>query len=73
MLREMGPLITAIILAGRSGSAFAAELGRSKVREEIDALTTMGLEPVRFLVVPRVLAAVIMTPLLAQCSRTCAA
>jgi phospholipid/cholesterol/gamma-HCH transport system permease protein len=65
MLREMGPLITAIILAGRSGSAFAAELGTMKVREEIDALTTMGLEPVRFLVVPRVLAAVTMTPLLA--------
>jgi phospholipid/cholesterol/gamma-HCH transport system permease protein len=65
MLREMGPLITAIILAGRSGSAFAAELGTMKVREEIDALTTMGLEPVRFLVVPRVLAAVIMTPFLA--------
>ena len=50
MLREMGPLITAIILAGRSGSAFAAELGTMKVREEIDALRTMGLEPVRFLV-----------------------
>jgi len=65
MIREMGPLITAIILAGRSGSAFAAELGTMKVREEIDALTTMGLEPVRFLVVPRVLAAVTMTPLLA--------
>jgi phospholipid/cholesterol/gamma-HCH transport system permease protein len=64
MLREMGPLITAIILAGRSGSAFAAELGTMKVREEIDALTTMGLEPVRFLVVPRVLAAVTMTPFL---------
>ena len=66
MLREMGPLITAIILAGRSGSAFAAELGTMKVREEIDALTTMGLEPVRFLVVPRVLAAVTMTPFLAM-------
>ena len=64
MLREMGPLITAIILAGRSGSAFAAELGTMKVREEIDALSTMGLEPVRFLVLPRVLAAVAMTPLL---------
>ena len=64
MLREMGPLITAIILAGRSGSAFAAELGTMKVREEIDALNTMGLEPVRFLVLPRVLAAVAMTPLL---------
>jgi phospholipid/cholesterol/gamma-HCH transport system permease protein len=64
MLREMGPLITAIILAGRSGSAFAAELGTMKVREEIDALTTMGLQPVRFLVLPRVLGAVVVTPLL---------
>ena len=64
MLREMGPLITAIILAGRSGSAFAAELGTMKVREEIDALRTMGLEPVRFLVVPRVIAAVAMIPVL---------
>ena len=64
MLRELGPLMTAIILAGRSGSAFAAELGTMKVREEIDALKTMGLDPVRFLVVPRVIAAVVMTPLL---------
>lgn len=64
MLREMGPLMTAIILTGRSGSAFAAEIGTMKVREEIDALTTMGLDPVRFLVVPRVVAAVIVTPVL---------
>ena len=64
MLRELGPLITGIILAGRSGSAFAAELGTMKVNEEIDALTTMGVEPVRFLVVPRVIAAVVITPLL---------
>jgi phospholipid/cholesterol/gamma-HCH transport system permease protein len=64
ILRELGPLMTAIILAGRSGSAFAAELGTMKVREEIDALRTMGLDPVRFLIVPRVLAAVCMTPLL---------
>jgi len=64
MLREMGPLMTAIILTGRSGSAFAAEIGTMKVREEIDALTTMGLEPVRFLVLPRVLAAVVITPVL---------
>jgi phospholipid/cholesterol/gamma-HCH transport system permease protein len=64
VLREMGPLMTAIILAGRSGSAFAAEIGTMKVREEIDALKTMGLEPVRYLVVPRVLAAVVMTPIL---------
>lgn len=64
ILRELGPLMTAIILAGRSGSAFAAELGTMKVREEIDALRTMGLDPVRFLIVPRVVAAVCMTPLL---------
>ena len=64
VLREMGPLMTAIVVAGRSGSAFAAELGTMKVREEIDALITMGLDPVRFLVVTRVIAAVLMTPLL---------
>jgi len=65
MLRELGPLLTAIILAGRSGSAFAAEIGTMKVKEEVDALVTMGLEPVRFLVVPRVVAAVAVTPVLA--------
>ena len=64
ILREMGPLMTAIVVAGRSGSAFAAELGTMKVREEIDALITMGLDPVRFLAVPRVIAALVMTPLL---------
>lgn len=64
MLRELGPLMTAIILAGRSGSAFAAEIGTMKVNEEINALTTMGLDPVRFLVVTRVIAAVTMMPLL---------
>ncbi len=64
ILRELGPLMTAIVLAGRSGSAFAAEIGTMKVREEIDALKTMDLEPVRFLVVPRVIAALVMTPLL---------
>ena len=64
MLRELGPLMTAIILAGRSGSAFAAEIGTMKVNEEINALTTMGLDPVRFLVVTRVIAAVAMMPLL---------
>jgi phospholipid/cholesterol/gamma-HCH transport system permease protein len=52
-------------VAGRTGSAFAAEIGTMKVNEEIDAFTTMGLDPVRFLVVPRVLAATLMTPLLA--------
>jgi phospholipid/cholesterol/gamma-HCH transport system permease protein len=64
MLREIGPFFTAIVLAGRSGSAFAAELGTMKVNEEIDALKTMGLDPVPFLAVPRVIAGVIVTPLL---------
>ncbi|HSV17936.1 MAG TPA: MlaE family lipid ABC transporter permease subunit [Casimicrobiaceae bacterium] len=64
MLRELGPLMTAILLAGRSGAAFAAEIGTMKVNQEVDALTTMGLDPVRFLVTTRVLAALFMTPLL---------
>jgi len=64
MLRERGPLMTAILLAGRSGAAFAAEIGTMRVNQEVDALTTMGLSPVRFLVTPRIIAAVLMTPLL---------
>ncbi len=64
MLRELGPLMTAMVMAGRSGSAFAAELGTMKVNEELDALQTMGLDPVRFLVVNRVVAAMVMIPLL---------
>jgi phospholipid/cholesterol/gamma-HCH transport system permease protein len=64
LTRVLAGLMTAILLTARSGSAFAAELGTMKVNEEIDALTTMGLEPVRFLVVPRVLAAVIVVPVL---------
>ena len=64
MFKELGPLMTAWVVNGRSGSAFAAELGTMKVNEEIDALTTMGLEPVRFLVVPRVLASLVMIPVL---------
>ena len=64
LFRELGPLVTAIILAGRSGSAFAAEIGAMKVDEELDALTTMGLPPVRFLVLPRVAAAVLAMPVL---------
>ena len=64
LMRELGALMTAILLAGRTGAAFAAEIGTMKVNEEIDALTTLGLDPVRFLVVPRLLAAVAMTPLL---------
>jgi phospholipid/cholesterol/gamma-HCH transport system permease protein len=62
--REMGPLITAIIIAGRSGSAIAAEIGTMKVSEEIDALHTMGFNPIQFLVVPRILALFIMLPCL---------
>ncbi|TGL87648.1 ABC transporter permease [Leptospira congkakensis] len=64
LFRELGPLMTAFILSGRSGSAFAAELGTMKVSEEIDALTTMGLPPVQFLIIPRLVASLIMTPLL---------
>lgn len=65
VLRELGPIMTAIIFSGRTGAAFAAEIGTMKVNEEIDALETMGLDPVRFLVVPRLLAAVAVMPLLA--------
>lgn len=64
MLRELGPLTTAILLAGRSGAAFAAEIGTMKVNEEVDALTTMGLSPLRFLAVPRILAAAFVMPVL---------
>ena len=64
LLREMGPIMTAVVLAGRSGSAFAAEIGTMTVNEEINALQTMGLDPMRFLVVPRVLAGFIVTPVL---------
>jgi phospholipid/cholesterol/gamma-HCH transport system permease protein len=65
VLRELGPLMAAILLAGRSGAAFAAEIGTMKVNEEVDALTTLGLDPVRFLVVTRVLATLVTMPLLA--------
>ena len=64
MLRELGPLMTAILLAGRSGAAFAAEIGTMRVNQEVDAITTMGLDPVRFLVTPRIIAALLMPPLL---------
>jgi phospholipid/cholesterol/gamma-HCH transport system permease protein len=64
MARELSGLMTAVILAGRSGSAFAAELGTMKVNEELNALETMGLSPMRFLVVQRVLAGILLTPLL---------
>lgn len=62
--RELGPLMTAIVVNGRSGSAFAAEIGTMKVNEEVDALTTMGLDPIRFLVVPKIIASLIMIPIL---------
>ena len=64
LFRELGALITAIILAGRSGSAFAAEIGTMKVNEEVDALETFGLPPVVFLALPRVVAATLVMPLL---------
>jgi len=67
LFRELGPLVTGIILAGRSGSAFAAEIGTMKVDEELDALSTMGLPPVRFLVLPRVFAAMLAMPFLTIC------
>jgi len=64
MALEMGAMMTAIIMAGRTGAAFAAQLGTMTVNEEIDALTTLGLSPMEFLVVPRMLALVTMMPLL---------
>ena len=64
MTRELGPLMTAIVVIGRSGSAFAAEIGTMKVTEEIDALETMALNPVQFLVTPKFLAMVVMMPCL---------
>ena len=62
--REMGPLMTAIMVAGRSGSAFAAQLGTMKLTEEIDAMRTIGVSPMEALVVPRTLASILMMPLL---------
>ena len=63
-VREMGALMTGIILSGRTGAAFAAQLGTMKVNEEIDAFTTFGISPIEFLVLPRILALVLMMPLL---------
>jgi len=64
MTRELGPLMTAIVVIGRSGSAFAAEIGTMKVNEEIDALETMALDPVHFLVAPKFVAMALMLPCL---------
>ena len=63
-VRELGPMMTAIMLAGRSGAAFAAELGTMKVNEELSALATMGLNPMRFLALQRVTAGILLTPIL---------
>jgi phospholipid/cholesterol/gamma-HCH transport system permease protein len=62
--RELGPILTAIIVSGRSGSAFAAEIGSMKAAEEVDALISMGINPVKFLVVPKLIALMIMLPAL---------
>jgi phospholipid/cholesterol/gamma-HCH transport system permease protein len=64
MLRELGALMTAIVLAGRTGAAFAAQIGTQKVNEELNAICTFGLDPIEFLVLPRILAAVLVVPLL---------
>lgn len=65
VLREMGILLTAIIVAGRSGSAYTAQIGTMKVNEEIDAMRTMGLDPMEVLVLPRIMALVLVLPLIA--------
>jgi phospholipid/cholesterol/gamma-HCH transport system permease protein len=62
--RELGPILTAIIVSGRSGSAFAAEIGSMKAAEEIDALVSMGINPVRYLVAPKLIAMMVMLPAL---------
>jgi phospholipid/cholesterol/gamma-HCH transport system permease protein len=64
ILREMGVLMTAVVMAGRTGAAYAAQLGTMQTNEEIDAITTMGISPVEFLVIPRLLALVVVMPLL---------
>jgi phospholipid/cholesterol/gamma-HCH transport system permease protein len=66
MTREMGAMMTAIVMAGRTGAAFAAQLGSMKVNQEIDALRTMGISPLEYLVLPRMLALSLMMPLLAM-------
>ena len=64
MLREMAVLMTAVVMAGRTGAAYAAQLGTMQTNEEIDAITTMGISPVEFLVLPRMLALIVIMPLL---------
>jgi len=64
MLRELGALMTAIVFAGRTGAAFAAQIGTQTVNEEVNAITTFGLDPIHFLVLPRLVAAMLVMPLL---------
>ncbi len=64
IVRELGPIMTAILVAGRSASAFAAEIGTMRVNDEVDALVTMGFNPIRFLVVPKLIATIVVLPLL---------
>jgi len=64
VFRELAPLMTAIVVAGRSGSSYAAQIGAMKITQEIDAMRTMGFEPYTFLVLPRIIALVIMLPIL---------
>jgi phospholipid/cholesterol/gamma-HCH transport system permease protein len=64
LLRELGPLMTAIVFAGRTGAAFAAQIGTQKVNEEVNAITTFGISPIHFLVLPRLIAAAMVVPLL---------
>ncbi|MBI3548675.1 MAG: ABC transporter permease [Elusimicrobia bacterium] len=64
IIKELGPVMTAVVVAGRAGAAIAAELGTMKVTEQIDALYTLGTDPIRFLVIPRVVAFIIVLPLL---------
>jgi len=64
MTRELGPVLTGLIVAGRAGAAMAAELGTMRVTEQIDALATMAVDPVKYLITPRVLAGIIMLPIL---------
>ncbi len=66
MVREMGAMMTAVVLAGRTGAAFAAQIGNMKAGEEVDALSTLGLSPIDFLVMPRIVALALMMPLLAM-------
>ena len=64
MAREMGAMMTAIIMMGRTGAAFATQLGTMETNEEIDALKTLGISPMEFLVMPRMIALILMMPLL---------